>query len=81
MSAKLFKLVISAIDAPLYNGEASSAVIPGEEGQMTVLAHHEPLITRLKEGTIVVHDVHGTHEFNITSGVVEIAHNTVTVLL
>jgi F-type H+-transporting ATPase subunit epsilon len=76
-----FKLIISAIDAPLYNGDASSVNIPGEEGQMTVLAHHEALITRLKEGVITVHDTHGEHTYPVTSGVVEISNNAVTVLL
>jgi F-type H+-transporting ATPase subunit epsilon len=79
---KPFTLIITAIDAPLYNGEAFSVTLPGEEGNMTVLAHHQALITRLKEGIILVKDASsGEHSFPIDSGVVEIANNKVTVLL
>lgn len=76
-----FTLIITAIDAPLYNGDAFSATLPGEEGVMTVLAHHQALITRLKEGTILVKDASGEQSFPVEGGVVEIANNKVTVLL
>ena len=78
---KPFNLIITAIDAPLFSGEAFSVTLPGEDGAMTVLAHHQALITRLKEGTIVVRDSEGEKTFDVTSGVVEIANNSVTVLL
>ena len=58
---KSFTLVITAIDAPLYSGEAFSVTLPGEDGAMTVLAHHQALITRLKAGTILVKDAAGDH--------------------
>ena len=78
---KPFTLIITAIDAPLYNGEVFSVSLPGEDGAMTVLAHHQALITRLKEGTIVVKDAAGEQSFPVEGGVVEIANNKVTVLL
>ncbi len=76
-----FTLIITAIDAPLYNGDAFSVSLPGEDGAMTVLAHHQALITRLKEGTILVKDAGGEQSFPVEGGVVEIANNKVTVLL
>lgn len=78
---KPFRLIITAIDKPLYDGEAFSVTLPGEDGVMTILAYHQALITRLKEGIITAKDSNGEHTFPIESGVVEIAHNTVTVLL
>lgn len=76
-----FTLIITAIDGPLYNGDAFSVKLPGEDGEMTVLAHHQALITRLKEGIILVKDASGEQTFPVESGVVEIANNKVTVLL
>lgn len=78
---KPFTLIITAIDAPLYSGEAFSVTLPGEDGALTVLAHHQALITRLKEGSILVKDAEGEQRFPVESGVVEIANNAVTVLL
>lgn len=78
---KPFRLIITAIDKPLYDNEAFSVTLPGEDGALTVLAHHQALITRLKQGIITVKDAVGEHTFQIDSGVVEIANNSVTVLL
>lgn len=78
---KNFKLIITKIDGPIFDGEASSVTLPGEAGEMTVLANHEALITRLKAGTITIVSASGTEAHQIDSGVVEIAQNAVTVLL
>lgn len=76
-----FKLVITKIDGPVFDGDVTSVTLPGENGEMTVLAHHEALITRLKAGTITVQHSVGKETFPVESGVVEIANNTTTVLL
>lgn len=78
---KTFKLIITKIDGPVFDGEVTSVTLPGEAGEMTVLAHHEALITRLKVGTITVVMVSGKETYPVDSGVVEIANNAVTVLL
>jgi F-type H+-transporting ATPase subunit epsilon len=78
---KTFHLIITRIDGPVFDGQATSVTLPGEAGEMTVLANHEALITRLKEGTITVHAEGRTNTHTIQSGVVEIAQNKVTVLL
>jgi F-type H+-transporting ATPase subunit epsilon len=77
---KNFKLTITQIDGALFEGDAVSVTVPGEEGEMTILANHEPLITRLTLGTITV--ATGTEKkfFQIDSGVVEISES-VTILL
>lgn len=78
---KSFRLIITKIDGPIFNGEASSVTLPGEAGEMTVLAGHEALISPLKPGTITLVSASGIETHQIDSGVVEIANNTVTVLL
>ncbi|MES2006549.1 MAG: F0F1 ATP synthase subunit epsilon [Patescibacteria group bacterium] len=75
------KVVIAKVDENLYDGEAISVTLPGVQGEMTVLANHEPLITTLKAGTIVVRAEEGEQTFAIESGVLEIRHEGVTVIL
>lgn len=76
------KLVIAQVNETLFSGEAKSVTLPGSEGEMTVLAEHEPLITTLKAGTIVVHETEDTiKEFSIQSGVLEVRPDGVTVIL
>jgi len=75
------KVVIAKVDENLYDGEATSVTLPGVNGEMTVLKNHEPLITTLKAGTIVVRDLGDEKTFAIESGVLEIRHEGVTVIL
>ncbi len=75
------KLTISKIDKVLFSGEAESVTVPGRAGEMTILAHHMPLITTLKEGNIIVKQKEGDPvEYPVTSGFLEVG-KTETVIL
>ncbi len=75
------KLTISQIDKVLLSGDVESVTVPGAAGEMTILAHHMPLITTLKAGTITVkHKDKKPEEFTVTSGFIEIG-KTETVIL
>ena len=43
----------------LVSEQVESVVIPGSEGEMTVMAHHAPVMTTLKPGVIRVHTASG----------------------
>jgi F-type H+-transporting ATPase subunit epsilon len=81
MSAPKFNLVISKVNQLLFEGEAMSVNLPGAEGEFTVLAHHEPIISMLKKGTIKVFDGNGLNEFEIATGLCEVHNNLVTILV
>ena len=76
-------IVIAKVDEVLFEGEAHSMTVPGAEGEMTVLGHHEPLISTLKPGTIVVRVSEQTapREFAIDGGVLEVRADGATVIL
>ncbi len=75
------KVVIAKVDENLYDGEATSVTLPASAGEMTVLGNHEPLITTLKSGVITVRAESGEQTFPIESGVLEVRHDGVTVIL
>ena len=75
------KVVIAKVDQNLFDGEATSVTLPGAQGEMTILKNHEPLITTLKAGIIVVRADGEEKEFSISSGVLEVRHEGVTVIL
>ncbi len=82
MQAKsTFKLVISKVNELLFSGEAHSVTLPGSEGELTILAHHEPLITILKSGIITVHESSGSKQFNVEKGLLETSNGQVTILV
>lgn len=76
-------LVIAKVDQTLFEGEAHSLVAPGTAGEMTVLTHHEPLITTLKPGTLRVHMAADDEPktFAIEGGVLEVNAEGATVIL
>lgn len=75
-------IVIAKVDEVFFDGEAASMTVPGAEGEMTVLGQHMPLITTLKQGSIVVREA-GVAEkiFPIQSGVLEVRRDGATVIL
>ncbi|MBI2612740.1 F0F1 ATP synthase subunit epsilon [Candidatus Kaiserbacteria bacterium] len=84
-----FHLVIASVGETRFDGRALSATFPGSDGELTVLAHHEPFVTTLKKGTIRVREISpsqggstsGGKDFPIESGVLEISGNRAVVLL
>lgn len=79
---KLLKLTISRVDAPVFDGEVILVHVPGVAGEMEILANHEPLISPLKAGTLVVKKSDGGQEYHvIESGTLEISHNHATILI
>lgn len=76
-------VVIAKVDEVLFEGEAHSMTVPGAEGEMTLLGHHEPLISTLKPGTITVRLGGDSvlREFKIDGGVLEVRSDGATVIL
>ena len=81
--AKPFHLTIAKVGENLFDGEAASVTVPGVEGVLTVMAHHEAFVSPLKEGTIRVEIMDGTKmEFELlTTGILEVSNNQATIIL
>lgn len=81
-SPDTFHLTIASVGETRFDGAALSVTLPGAAGEFTVLAHHEPIVTTLKPGTITVRETEGTpKQFTIESGVLECSGSRVVVLL
>jgi F-type H+-transporting ATPase subunit epsilon len=65
----------------LYSGPVDAVMLPGTEGDMTVLPGHAPVMTALKTGFIVItdHKNHGTRVL-VRGGFADINQAAVTVL-
>ena len=59
---------------------ASSVLVPGAEGDMTVMPDHAPVITTLRPGVLKVEGTDGSQEFVVSGGFAEINAQGVTVL-
>lgn len=77
-----YRLVIASVGETRFDGPVLSATIPTTGGEITVLAHHEPLIATLKEGSITVRETLGDpKQFHVEGGVLECSGNRAVVLL
>ena len=77
-----FHLIVASVGETFFDGAATSATLPTTAGEITVLPHHEPLVTTLKEGNITVRTTaEAPKQFEVTSGVLEMSRNRAVVLL
>ena len=77
-----FRLVIASVGETKFDGAAVSVTMPGEAGVFTVLPNHEPFVTTLKSGNILVKQSGGSEKtFAIESGVAECSGGRAVVLL
>ena len=60
--------------------DANLVVIPGIEGDITLLPNHADFLTSLRPGILVVEDSSTVQEFLVTGGFVEVSESTATVL-
>jgi F-type H+-transporting ATPase subunit epsilon len=76
------KLEILTPNGDIFNGEAISVTLPGEEGEFGVLAHHASLTTLLEAGVIDIEKEDKTVESVLINwGVVQVDEEKVIVLV
>lgn len=60
--------------------EAEEVVAETQDGQITILAHHSPLVTILKPGALLVRAKGKERTIAVAGGVIEMSENTLTIL-
>jgi len=65
----------------LYSGDVASVILPGTEGEMTILPQHAPLLATLKPGVVTVTRDGGSSErIFVRGGFAEVNPQGLTVL-
>jgi F-type H+-transporting ATPase subunit epsilon len=76
-----FQFELVGPDQLLYAEAVESVVVPGTEGEFTMLVNHAPLVTALRNGgVILVNGPSGSKEFAVFGGVAEVTNTSLTVL-
>jgi F-type H+-transporting ATPase subunit epsilon len=72
--------IVSA-EQTVFTGKASFVSLPGENGELGILAGHTPLISKIKPGTVYIETSEDKHEYVfIAGGILEVQPNKITVL-
>jgi len=74
-------LTILTPNKKIFEGSVSTCKFPGDLGKFQVLKGHAPIISMLKSGYIFYKVDSTVFNFKITSGVVEVLNNEITVLV
>ena len=74
-------LTIITPDEKVFEGSVQQVTFPGSAGSFQVLKNHAPLVSPLQKGTIRYGNEQQEHALAIEEGLVEVLHNTITVLV
>ena len=66
--AEAFKFELVSPERLLVSEEVESVIIPGADGEMTVMAKHAPVMTTIKPGVVTVRPVSGVEERYVVFG-------------
>ncbi|MCL2335568.1 MAG: ATP synthase F1 subunit epsilon [Endomicrobia bacterium] len=74
------QLEILSPEGVSYKGEVSSIVFPTASGVIVVLPGHVNLVTKLKDGEIIIESAQGQKKITVSGGFAEILANRVSVV-
>ena len=77
-----FKLEFVTPEKSLLSSEVEQVIIPGSEGEFTILADHSPMISSLKPGFIRIYEDSSSDALSyfVTDGFIDMASNNLTIL-
>ena len=77
---KLFHVDIVTPEAVIWSGEADMVTARTMDGDIGILADHQPTMAALATGAVVVHHEGGITSAGVHGGFLQIFHNQVTLL-
>ena len=77
-----FKLDFVTPERLLYSAEVEQIIVPGSEGEFTILSEHSPIISSLKPGFIKIYEEISNEPiiYFVTDGFIDMASNQLTIL-
>ena len=82
MPDKSFKLNILSLEKELYSGEAVSLNICAEDGELTILSGHAPIMAVIKKGPVKFKKIDGTEvKIEAGKGLLKMNNNQASVLI
>jgi F-type H+-transporting ATPase subunit epsilon len=74
------KVQLVAADRKVWEGEATMVSARSVDGELGVMADHQPLLTVLADGEVRIKTAAGTHTAHVDSGFLSVDHNVVTII-
>ena len=78
--AKTFQVDVVSPEETVWSGEATFVIARTPEGEMGILADHEPVMAALQTGAVVIDSDQGRVTIGVHGGFLQILDNQVTLL-
>ena len=78
--AGTFKFELVSPERVLVSEDASEVIVPGMDGQFTVLPGHAPVISSLRPGTMIIKLASGERRVFVRGGIAEVEPDSLTIL-
>ena len=78
--AGTFKIELVSPERVLLSGEATEVIVPGMEGDFTVLEGHAPVISALRPGVLDIKQASGRRRIYVRGGFAEVDPTQLTIL-
>ena len=78
--AGTIKIELVSPERVLLSGEATSVLVPGQEGDFTVFPGHAPFISTLRPGIIDIKQPSGEHRIFVRGGFADVDPAQITIL-
>ena len=75
----MLKVSVISPEAALYEGEATSVVVPAYDGEMGILTGHAPMMALLGKGTLRI-EGSAAKKFTIEGGFLQVVNNNVRIV-
>lgn len=81
MATKTYYLDVVSAEKQMFSGLVENIQVTGSEGELGIFSSHAPLLTTIKPGMVRIVKEDGNKEYvYLSGGILEVQHNTVTVL-
>ena len=64
----------------VFSEEADIVIVPGVDGEMGILPHHEPIMTMIKPGEVLVRKGADEYSLAVSGGFLEVKPDHITIL-
>ena len=76
----MLRVSVISPERVLYEGEATSVVVPAFDGEVGILEHHAPMMTLLGRGVLRLSGGAATQQFRVEGGFLQVADDHVRVV-
>jgi F-type H+-transporting ATPase subunit epsilon len=75
-----FQIEIATPERIVYTGQAESVSLPTIDGEITVLAHHMPIVSLLKSGELMIKNGNNEFPMAVSGGFVRVEPDKIVIL-